>query len=189
MAAPVTVPSSLTAYTATPNQPEASVVLTSGSSIHIQASARTAFGVLLATDKYSEWNTWCPALEFPSGQSIRKPGSKGTLKCYMQAQDRSYSIPIEIQSVTDGGGQAERYELVWQGGFLPSWFAMAERVQTITRVSENECELRQWESMSGWGVYLMKWFMGIQKQLNEANTRYAAEFKAHAEKVHRGGGV
>lgn len=149
MAATVIAPSSITACTGTPNQPESSVVLTSGSSIRIQASAQTAFDVLLATDKYSEWNSWCPSLTFTENDSIRKPGSKGTLRCHMEAQDRSYDIPIVIQSVTEAGEEAERYELVWQSNLLPSWFAMAERVQTVTRIGENECELRQWESMSG----------------------------------------
>ena len=177
------VPKTLTTKTATPNIPENKVVLTSGSSVQIKGDADKTFQTILDTDQYGDWNSWCPALEFPGGQSIRQVDAVGTMKCYMQVQGRLYHIPIKVVSVSDPEEAADSYTLVWRSRLLPSWFAMAERVQTVTKLSPTECELRQWESMSGWGAYLLKWFLRIQGQLDEANTRYAAELKARAEKL------
>lgn len=66
---------------------------------------------------------------------------------------------------------------------LPAWLITIERVQEIEPLSPTSCRLRNWESMGGWGAYLMKYLMGIQAQLDESNGRYAEELKGAAERL------
>lgn len=117
----------------------------------------------------------------------------------MEAQNRDYGIPIEIlessgavsdtiQATTDHVTSTSLV-LAWKSLLMPPWFATAERVQIVTPIvldhssgkKEEICELRQWESMSGWGVYLLKWFLGIERQLIEANLKYAEELASFVE--------
>lgn len=67
---------------------------------------------------------------------------------------------------------------------------MAERVHIVKVVAEGQsdngdqsCEVRQWESMSGWGAYVLKYVMGVPKQLDEANLKYIQELKEFAERL------
>lgn len=101
----------------------------------------------------------------------------------MEAQNKTYDIPIEILQVEEGDGSDGSHILAWKSLLLSSWFARAERVQVVSPVDGEMCELRQWESMSGWGVYLLKWVLGIEKHLIEANVRYAEELKGFVEGV------
>lgn len=70
---------------------------------------------------------------------------------------------------------------------MPAWFAVAERVQTVTPIGDDDsrCEVRQWESTSGWGAYILKYLMGIETQLREVNLTYVRELKDWAEKSDR----
>lgn len=120
----------------------------------------------------------------------------------MEAQDRDYDIPVEIlessRPLSDTSDDSTNLfvsaslVLAWKSLLMPSWFATAERVQIVSPIvlkhadgTEGEiCELRQWESMSGWGVYLLKWVLGIEKQLMEANLKYAEELARFVEGGH-----
>lgn len=100
----------------------------------------------------------------------------------MEAQNRDYDIPIEILNCSyPVGGSGTSYALSWKSLLMPSWFATAERVQSVSPIDSETCELRQWESMSGWGVYLLKWLLGVEKQLTEANVKYAQELAQFVE--------
>lgn len=115
----------------------------------------------------------------------------------MEAQNREYDVPIEILEASDASYPSTSsnveslgcYAIAWKSLLMPSWFATAERVQVVSPVArdrskgeeEEMCELRQWESMSGWGVYLLKWVLGIEKQLVEANVKYAEELAQFVE--------
>jgi hypothetical protein len=168
----------LTAPTATYSQQESSIVLTSGSTLRIKAPAKAVFEAILDTKSYETWNTWSPKLEFPNGR-IEEVGSTGTLQVKMSGQNRTFAIPVKVLDISSS---PDRYALSWRGQMLPAWFGISERVQSIVPISKDECELRQWESMSGWGVYLLKWIMGVQKSLDEGNITFADDLKAYAEK-------
>lgn len=178
------------------------MVLTTGSTIRIKAPASKVFDAILDTASWSKWNSWTTPLTFAQGQSIRTPGSRGTLHTRMEAQNRDYDIPVEILEVSDPTDPTSSsaaaasisqgsFAIAWKSLLMPSWFATAERVQIVPPVapdqtqggSEEVCELRQWESLSGWGVYLLKWVLGVEKQLLEANVRYAEELAKYAEGV------
>ena len=177
-ATPISIP------TATLNQPASSVVITSGSRVRIRAPAHQVFTAILDTASYAEWNRWSPSLTFSSSdQSLRVPGSIGILHCEM-GSDRFYDVPVKVLEVTSENQGQDSYTLKWQGQMLPRWFGMAERIQTVEKLGDNgdECELRQWESMSGWGVYLLKWVMRVEAQLKDGNLRYAADLKRWCER-------
>ena len=56
-------------------------------------------------------------------------------------------------------------------------------MQVVTSIEDGKaCEVKQWESMAGWASYIFKHAMGIQKQLDDANSRFSDDLKAHAEK-------
>jgi hypothetical protein len=65
---------------------------------------------------------------------------------------------------------------------MPSWFAVAERMQTVKPAPGNPqaCEVKQWETMSGWGAYVLKWVMGIEKELGKNNVRYLEDLEKWA---------
>ena len=167
---------SITAATATPGQPESSIVITTGSTVQINAPMDKVFEIILDAKSYGKWNTWCPALEFPANEDIRQPGSVGILKCMMGTQEQK--IPVKILDVSSS---PDRCELQWRGQLMPWWFGVAERVHTVDKISETECRLVQWESMSGWGIYLLKYLMGVEKQLKDSNVVFANDLKAYAE--------
>ena len=169
----------LSSLTATLGQPESSLVLTSGSTVQINAPAQTVFEHILNTNAYRDWNTWCPQLTFAEHEDIRTPGTVGTLHCWMEAEKRSFKIPVKI---LEASSSADRYVLAWRGQLMPTWFAIAERVQIVERVSDSVCVLRQWESMSGWGAYVLKYLLRMQTQLDQPNLLYANDLKAYAER-------
>lgn len=70
---------------------------------------------------------------------------------------------------------------------LPAWFATSERMQTITPLKDdpNACEVKNWESMAGWGAYIFKYIMGVPTQMKDFNMRYAEDLKARAESTWR----
>lgn len=77
---------------------------------------------------------------------------------------------------------SDEHTLAWRASYLPSWFAVAERVQTVRSLEDGQsCEIRNWESMSGWGAYLLKYLLGVPKQLDAANLKYVQELKSFAE--------
>jgi hypothetical protein len=168
----------LNAPTATFNQPESAILLTSGSTVRIKAPAKAVFEAILDTKNYETWNTWSPKLDFPNGR-IDEVESTGILQVTMSGQNRTYAVPVKILDITSS---PDRYALSWRGQMLPEWFGISERVQSVIPISEDECELRQWESMSGWGIYLLKYLLGVQKSLDEGNIIFANDLKAHAEK-------
>ncbi len=67
---------------------------------------------------------------------------------------------------------------------MPFWVFIAERVQEVHPVegSEDMCEVRQWESMSGPASYLMKYVMGVPDQVHKLSMKYLEELKAFIEK-------
>lgn len=72
--------------------------------------------------------------------------------------------------------------LAWKASYLPSWFAVAERVHVVSPGQEpHTCEVEQWESMSNWGAYLLKYVMRVPQQLEAANLKYINELKNFAE--------
>lgn len=83
--------------TATPSIAQSAVVITSRSSIDINASADKTFSIVLDSDNYKEWNTWCPQFTFPDGQSFAV-GSTPTMLFKMEAQKREYHVPVEVSS-------------------------------------------------------------------------------------------
>lgn len=79
----------------TTNLKRRDIVFTAGSSITIDAPADKVFEVIMAFDKYGEWNTWCPKFEFGQDEKIGV-GSTGKMHCRMEAQNRNYEIPEEV---------------------------------------------------------------------------------------------
>jgi hypothetical protein len=68
---------------------------------------------------------------------------------------------------------------------MPRWVAVSERVQTVTPTNHGtSCRVKQWESMSGWGAYILKNLMRIEGQLAESNLTYVQDLKEHAEAKH-----
>lgn len=54
-------------------------------------------------------------------------------------------------------------------------------MHVITPTADGQsCEALNYESMSGWGTYIMKW-LGIQNQVQEALLKYIKELKDYAE--------
>lgn len=77
---------------------------------------------------------------------------------------------------------AEGYTLAWQSQLLPFWALSAERVQVVTPLPGSKiCQVQQWESMSGIVAYIFKYFMDMQRQLDESNVHYLEELKIFAE--------
>ncbi|KAF2161130.1 hypothetical protein M409DRAFT_28460 [Zasmidium cellare ATCC 36951] len=177
--------------TATPSQSAETIVFTSGSSIRISRPASAVFSTILNTKSYSAWNTSNPRVTFPDSErgGEAEPeswttGASGILQFHMAAPSSSSSatqVPVKVLSVREDPAQGE-YRLEWQGQMLPRWFGMAERVQSVRAVGEEECELVQWESMSGWGVYVLDWVLGIRKQMDKVNLRYAEDLKMYSER-------
>jgi hypothetical protein len=65
---------------------------------------------------------------------------------------------------------------------MPRWMAVSERIQKITLTNyETSCRVKQWESLSGWGAYILKHLMRIECQLAESNLTYVQDLKKHAE--------
>ncbi|KAK4506861.1 hypothetical protein PRZ48_000594 [Zasmidium cellare] len=172
--------------TATPSQPAQSIVFTSGSTIHISRPASAVFATILNTKSYSAWNTSNPHVTFPTEsreQDSWTSGASGTLEFHMGPSSTStpQQVPVKVLSISEDSAKDE-YQLAWQGQMLPRWFGMAERVQSVRAVGAGECELVQWESMSGWGIYVLNWVLGVRKQMDAVNLRYAEDLKRYLEK-------
>lgn len=205
---------SITTIQETPGLRASSIVFTSGSSIEINAPAAEVFNIICRGKDYNKWCSWTPQLDFEDLPADGvKIGTKGTLTCWMDAQKKEYKIPVTVRVSSnrislpsyriDGlliciaqitacdppttGGSRSPGTFAWQASLMPSWFAVAERVQTVTPVGDDnlKCEVRQWESTSGWGAYILKYVMGIEAQLREVNLTYVRELKDWAERSDR----
>ncbi|KAI1877816.1 hypothetical protein JX265_003824 [Neoarthrinium moseri] len=166
----------------TPTLTKQQIVFTVGSTVTIDAPADKVFAIIMSFDKYGEWNTWCPKFEFKDGERP-EVGSTGTMHVNMEAQNRQYEIPAEILELEY---EPQQYKLSWRGKLLPAWAGKAERVQIVTPVegsNNQQSQLKQWESMSGFASYVFKHIMGIPKQLADSNALYSNDIKKHAEKL------
>ena len=74
--------------------------------------------------------------------------------------------------------------LSWRANHLPSWFAVAEKVQTVKPVPGNAqaCEVKQWETMSGWGAYVYNWIWGWEGELGRMGVQYLEDLKKRAHR-------
>ena len=61
----------------------------------IQAPAEKVFDIILAFDKYGDWNPGCPKFEFKEGDEIAVDAI-GILHVRMEAQKRDYEIPAKV---------------------------------------------------------------------------------------------
>lgn len=101
----------------------------------------------------------------------------------MKEQNRTFEIPEEILEF-ENDSINDQFKISWRGVLLPNWAGKAERVQVVTSL-ENGCQLKQWESMSGFASYIFKYAMGIPKQLQDSNLLYSEDIKKRAEELHR----
>ena len=168
--------------TETPTLNKTQIVFTAGSTVMIDAPAEKVFKVITDVKRYSEWNTWCPKFELQEGEESLKVGTIGKMHVYMKEQDRTFTIPEEILELQNN---AEEYKLSWRGGLLPSWAGKAERVQTVKPISKEQCQFKQWESMSGISSYIFKYLMGIPNQLANSNIIYSNDVKKRAEGLYK----
>lgn len=166
--------------TETPSLKKNQIVFTAGSTVIINAPAEKVFEVITSVSEYNKWNRWCPKFEFEQNEELQV-GSKGVMHVTMEAQNRTFEIPEEILELERDPNQ---FKISWRGGLLPSWAGKAERVQIVTPLEGQKSQLKQWESMSGFASYILKYAMGVPKQLQDSNLLYSEDIKKRSEMLY-----
>ena len=77
---------------------------------------------------------------------------------------------------------SHRHVMAFRGLLLPSWFAVVERVHTVVSSTNGKsCEVTSWESMGGWGAYVLKYLLSAPLQVRDANVKFAYDLALFAE--------
>lgn len=72
--------------------------------------------------------------------------------------------------------------LAFRGLLIPSWVAVVERVHTVVANDDGQsCEVSSWESMGGWGAYILKYFFSAALQVHDANQKFAYDLPKFLE--------
>lgn len=59
---------------------------------------------------------------------------------------------------------------------------MVERVHTVVPSEDGQsCEVSSWESMGGWGAYILKYFFSAALQVRDANQKFASDLTSFLE--------
>lgn len=59
---------------------------------------------------------------------------------------------------------------------------MVERVHTVVSSTEGQsCEVISWESMGGWGAFILKYALSAPLQVQDANVKFAHDLALYAE--------
>lgn len=179
----------------TPGLRKPSIVFTEGINFTVNVPATQVYDIITDFANYKAWNTWSP--EFKLGKQEVTVGSRGVL--FAKALLRDYQLPVEVLptiqlpvlAVLNEFMQIIKLEnnensktLAFRGLLLPSWFAAVERVHTVVPTGEG-CTVTSWESMSGWGAYLLKYLLKAREQVQDANIKFARDLAAFAEAMGR----
>ncbi|CAD6572838.1 MAG: hypothetical protein TREMPRED_000642 [Tremellales sp. Tagirdzhanova-0007] len=125
----------------TPNNPKANGVTFFGS-VEIDCPASLAWAVLKDFPSYSAWNTFSPAVNWPT--STPGPGDEGILTLRFGASDAGTKHPIKLIALDDS-----RMTVEWTGIGVPRWVLSPERVQKVEKVGKGKCRFTSYETMQG----------------------------------------
>ncbi|KAJ3494877.1 hypothetical protein NLG97_g3798 [Lecanicillium saksenae] len=162
--------------TETPGQTKQSILFTEGVTFTVNAAADEVFDAITDFPNYGRWNTWSPSFKFDGGDGP-KAGSQGVLSAV--ALKRNYTLPVRIIKLESS---PDKHVLAFRGLLLPSWVAVVERVHVVVPAADGRsCEVTSWESMGGWGAYILKFFFSAVLQVKDANEKFSADLKLYME--------
>ncbi|KIW03770.1 uncharacterized protein PV09_05074 [Verruconis gallopava] len=194
----------------TPTTPRSSGVLSLSASTTISAPASLVFTIIRETDKYPEWNQWCPRvtiLSQPDGEhrdsKLLVLNTSYILHALMDTSKPSKDTPTQLritdlstpeapksdylgellQDPTFTSDLSKVYRIAWKGeGSFLAIGLQTERFHEVIVLNENECEVRTWEVMSGPVAYTVKWM--FKKNLEEKFKLWVSDLKKRAESLH-----
>lgn len=76
------------------------IVLSSVSTIQIDASADHVFEAILDAQRWSSWAMWYQAVKFTDGGEQLVTGSTLDLVAGMESQGRTYTIPVQVRGAS-----------------------------------------------------------------------------------------
>jgi hypothetical protein len=196
----------------TPTTPRSSAVLSLSASTRIEAPAPLVFSILRETDKYPEWNTWCPKVTILAQPDGTPPDSKtlalGTsylLHALMDTSKPNRDTPTQLR-ITDLSTPdaphgdylgdlikdpaftedlSKVYRIAWKGeGSFLARGLQTERFHEVIVLGDNECEVRTWEVMSGPVAYTVRWM--FKSNLEGKFKLWVGDLKKRAESLHSG---
>jgi hypothetical protein len=170
----------------------------------IKAPAKLVFDILCHVDGYAEWNTWIPTVHIveqpegtPKDSKILELGTRFVFDVIMSS---SMTVPTSLkicdistpekpssyvpEDILKDGSFTEDlstlYRIAWKSdGGLFSRGLIAERFHEIIIISDDECEVREWEAQGGMLASTVK-FM-YKKTLDKKFAQWNEELKKAAE--------
>ena len=170
----------------TPTVSRAEAILALASSITISAPAEEVFGILTDTSTYPSWCTFVPRVVINSQPSGIEPssqilhlGTEFTFHAVMDASKphKANATHLRVLDMSTPDKPSQRisketleddpsytsdlsrvYRVSWGcDGKLASMAPRTERIHEIIVIGDKECEVRNWEIMSGVLAKAVKW--------------------------------
>jgi hypothetical protein len=179
----------------------------------VHAPASLVFETVLRVENYPQWNTWVPSARiqtqpdnpddlshmrigstmiFDVVMDANKPNSinytplRVTDICMPSAQTSYLGLEL-LQDPTFTADLSKVYRVSWtgHGGMYSSGLMKLERFHEIIVLSDDECEVRTWEVMSGLLTRVVK--LMYEETLKKKLRLWCADLKQQSEKLHAAG--
>lgn len=199
----------------TPTTPRANAVIALSASIDIAAPAALVFEILRQTDKYPDWNTWCPKVVIqsqpagtPADSTYLVLGTRYDLCAVMDLSKPDKATPTRLvitdlstpdaptseylasaqllEDPTFTRDLSRVYRIAWKGdGGFQRMGLQTERFHEVLVKGEGACEVRTWEVMGGALAYTVKWM--FRANLEGKFKLWVGDLKKRAEALHAAG--